>query len=59
MPVYWDEYLPVTGQGTLHLTEDNATDDPTATPQQRLNHISKVLSDTHMKLYRKHIASRL
>lgn len=59
VPVYWDEYLPVTGQGTLHLTEDNATDDPTATPQQRLNRISKVLSDTHMKLYRKHIASRL
>lgn len=59
VPVYWDEYLPVTGEGTLRLTEDNEADDPNATPQQRINRINKVLSDTHMKRYRKHIASRL
>ena len=59
VPVYWDEYLPVTGEGTLRLTEDNEVDDPNATPQQRIDRISKVLSDTHMKRYRKHIASRL
>ena len=59
VPVFWDEYLPITGKGTMHLTEDNEADAPTATPRQRVDRISKVLSATHMKMYRKHIASRL
>ena len=59
VPVFWDEYLPITGKGTMHLTEDNEADAPTATPGQRVDRIRKVLSATHMKMYRKHIASRL
>ena len=59
VPVFWDEYLPITGKGTMHLTEDNEPDAPTATPRQRVDRIRKVLSATHMKMYRKHIASRL
>ena len=59
VPVFWDEYLPITGKGTMHLTEDNEADAPTATPRQRVDRIRKVLSATHMKMYRKHIASRL
>lgn len=58
VPVYWDEYLPVTGTGTIQMREDNSTETDTATSQtQRLSHIDTLLRDSDLSLYRRHIAS--
>ena len=59
VPVYWDEYLPVTGSGDFQLREDNSFDDTTATFRQRLEHINDVLGKSHCDVYRRHIASKL
>lgn len=59
VPVYWDEYLPVTGQGSINLKEDNSVQDDNISQRQRLEHIDKVLGQTHYSLYRRHIASNL
>ena len=59
VPVYWDEYLPVTGSGTIYMKEDNHFPDDSVTHRQRLNHISKVLGDANLSLYRRHIASKV
>lgn len=60
VPVCWDEYIPVTGTGRLHIKEDNTrTNENAATQQQRLDHIDKVLSSSNAMLYRRHIASSL
>ena len=42
VPVYWDEYLPVVGQGSISMTEDNSADAATS-QKQRIDHISDVL----------------
>ena len=56
VPVYWNEYLPVTGTGEIDIKEDNAEDEfPTQT--DRLNHINEVLNEGSMTSYRRHIAS--
>lgn len=59
VPVYWDEYLPVTGTGEIYMTEDNHFDDTSITHRERLSHIRNVLDQTHLNLYRRHIASRI
>ncbi len=59
VPVYWDEYLPVTGQGYIQMKEDNDLPDASATQQQRLNHIDRILGQSHLNLYRRHIASKV
>lgn len=59
VPVYWDEYLPVTGQGSLQMEEDNAPTDDKATQSQRIAHIAEVLGHTGMSVYRRHIASKV
>ena len=59
VPVYWDEYLPVTGQGRINLQEDNSEQDDHITQRQRLEHIDKVLGQAHYSLYRRHIASKI
>ncbi len=60
VPVYWDEYLPVTGTGTIQMREDNGnTTDTASTQTQRLNHIYGILSQDNLSLYRRHIASRV
>lgn len=59
VPVYWDEYIPVTGTGTIYIKEDNSFEDKTATTAQRITHISKVLADNNLQVYRRHIASRI
>ena len=59
VPVYWDEYLPVTGQGNIYMKEDNDFQDVSITQRQRLNHINNVLGQTNLDLYRKHIASKI
>lgn len=59
VPVYWDEFLPVTGSGNIYMREDNDFKDGSITHSQRLNHINKVLGETNLDLYRRHIASKL
>ena len=58
VPVYWDEYLPVTGQGTLRMKEDNGFDDTDVTQRQRIDHIAHVLDQAGMDVYRRHISSK-
>ena len=57
VPVYWDEYLPVTGTGSMRIHEDNTAEAENATCRQRLDHIADVLGKTGLEKYRKHIAS--
>ena len=59
VPVYWDEYLPVTGQGSMRMTEDNDGDDITSTQHQRIAHVADVLKNSGMEIYRRHIASKV
>lgn len=59
VPVYWDEYLPVTGKGTMYMQEDNDTSDSANTQSQRLDHINNVLHKSKLDLYRRHIASKI
>lgn len=59
VPVYWDEYLPVTGSGMIYLKEDNNFKDDSVTQRQRLGHIRSVLTENNLNIYRRHIASRV
>ena len=59
VPVYWDEYIPVTGQGSLRMAEDNTPTNLDAPPIQRIHHINDVLGKIGMSVYRRHIASKL
>ncbi len=59
VPVYWDEYLPVTGNGSIYMKEDNDPKDNCTTHEQRLTHISSVLKEANLDLYRRRIASRV
>ena len=59
VPVYWDEYLPVTGSGMIYLKEDNNFKDDSLTQRQRLGHIHSVLTENNLNIYRRHIASRV
>lgn len=59
VPVYWDEYLPVTGQGEFYIHEDGDFNDQDIPHAQRIDHIRTMLSKTPRGLYRRHIASRL
>ncbi len=58
VPVYWDEYIPVVGTGSIVMEEDNGSDDFDS-QSQRLSHISKVLDKSSLKVYRRHIASKV
>ncbi len=58
VPVYWDEYLPVTGCGKMYMREDNDFNDSSITQRQRLDHISEVLQKANLDIYRRHIASK-
>lgn len=57
VPVYWDEYLPVEGVGGISMKEDNSDQPSDETQVQRLSHISTLLGDSNLTLYRRHIAS--
>lgn len=59
VPVYWDEFLPVTGSGNIYMREDNDFKDGSITHRQRLNHINNVLDEANLALYRRHIASKV
>lgn len=59
VPVYWDEYLPVTGKRRMDITEDNHYDDAKANQHQRIAHVTEVLKNSGMDVYRRHIVSKL
>ena len=59
VPVYWDDYQPIVGQGSILILEDNDKEDANMTQSQRVDHISDVLGKAGMSVYRKHIASKL
>lgn len=59
VPVNWDEYLPVTGQGSFDISEDNKYDDNAVTQHQRVAHFADILKQTGMDIYRRHIASKI
>lgn len=58
VPVYWDEYHPVTGCGRIHMAEDNDCREE-LTQRQRMDHIDHVLEKSRCDLYRRHIASKI
>lgn len=59
VPVYWDEYIPVTGSGQIHIREDNTLKDGAITQHQRLHRINSILEESNLALYRRHIASKV
>lgn len=59
VPVYWDEYLPVTGKRRMDIAEYNHYDDAKANQHQRIAHVTEVLKDSGMDVYRIHIVSKL
>lgn len=59
VPVYWDEYLPVCGNGRILMQEDNDEDVDIISQKQRLEHIETVLTMTDSEVYRRHIASKI
>lgn len=59
VPVDWDEYIPVTGQGTIQIKEDNDAEDASITQKQRIAHIHDVLRSSGLHMYRRHIASKV
>lgn len=59
VPVRWVEYTPVTGVGSIRMKEDNEVEEGPVTQRERIGRINRVLGASGMKLYRRHIASRL
>ena len=59
VPVYWDEYIPVMGEGFLYMQEDNDFKEDSISQTQRLAHIGQVLSGSNLEVYRRHIASKV
>ena len=59
VPVEWDEYIAVTGTGTIQMKEDNSSNGTNISHAERLNHINHVLESSSMSVYRRHIASRI
>lgn len=59
VPVYWNEYFPVVGQGTILMKEDNNFDDSSVTHRERVNHINNLLGSSNLSVYRRHIASKM
>ena len=49
VPVYWQEYIPVTGHGSFYIKEDNHELNSDITQRERINHISQVLNSSNMK----------
>lgn len=58
VPVYWDEYMPITGKGSLTLCEDPGFDDVACSVASRADYIEKFLVDNQLQHYRKHMASK-
>lgn len=59
VPVHWNEYLPVVGNGHLAIKEDNVADETGMTQTQRIDRITTWLSENGHDVYRRHISSHL
>lgn len=59
VPVYWDEYISVTGQGSIRIREDNDFEDNAISQRERMDHINTVLNNANLNIYRRHIASKV
>lgn len=59
VPVYWDEYIPVSGKGQMRIKEDNDESEQVITQKQRINRINKILLRSNLDIYRRHIASKV
>lgn len=59
VPVVWDEYLPVIGQGQIQMQEDNELESANNSQVEHLIHINEILNRNNMNFYRRHIASRV
>ncbi len=57
--VPWDEYISVTGKGSLHIKEDNTTHKESISHTERIEHINNFLSDHGLTKYRRNIASKI
>lgn len=59
VPVYWDEYISVTGQGSIRIREDIDFEDSAISQRERLDHINTVLDSANLNIYRRHIAPKV
>ena len=59
VPVYWDEYISVTGQGSIRIREDIDFEDSAISQRERLDHINTVLGSANLNIYRRHIAPKV
>ena len=59
VPVYWDEYIPVTGTGKISIQEDNENIDENINSGQRIEHINSLLRKSGNNVYRRHITSKV
>lgn len=59
VPVYWDEYIPVVGNGYIQIKEDNEFKDENISNKERLNYLYDVLDKSNLSIYRRHIASKI
>lgn len=59
VPVYRDEYISVTGQGSIRIREDIDFEDSAISQRERLDHINTVLGSANLNIYRRHIAPKV
>ena len=59
MPVYRDEYISVTGQGSIRIREDIDFEDSEISQRERLDHINTVLDSANLNIYRRQIAPKV
>ena len=59
VPVYRDEYISVTGQGSIRIREDIDFEDSAISQRERLDHINTVLDSANLNIYRRHIAPKV
>ena len=59
VPVYRDEYISVTGQGSIRIREDIDFEDSAISQRERLDHINTLLDSANLNIYRRHIAPKV
>lgn len=59
VPVYRDEYISATGQGSIRIREDIDFEDSAISQRERLDHINTVLDSANLNIYRRHIAPKV
>lgn len=59
VPVYRDEYISVTGQGSIRIREDIDFEDSAISQRERLDHINTVLDSANLNIYRRQIAPKV